>query len=122
MKGYVYFIQAGDDGPIKVGYTTHPEIRLGRLQVANPETLHLRAVIWVRERGVEVSLHKEFAAHRIRGEWFHPHSDLWAYIRRAADPFFALKLATPEPELDPALAPDDDDFNLELLEAAEESA
>lgn len=119
---WVYFIQRGDDGPIKVGYTTHPEVRLARLQIANPETLYLRAAVRVRERAVEVALHKTFARHHIRGEWFHPHSDLLDVIARAADPSFALKLAVPEPEPDPALAPDDDDFNIELLEAAEGAA
>lgn len=119
MRGFVYFIQAGDDGPIKVGYTTHPEVRLARLQVGNPETLYLRAAIRVKERAVEVALHATFARHRIRGEWFHPHADLLALIAQATDPTFALMIAPTEPVPDPRLAPDDDDFNIELLEGDE---
>jgi hypothetical protein len=40
MKGVVYFVQAGDGGPIKIGPTTNDiRERVKRLQTGNPENL-----------------------------------------------------------------------------------
>ena len=115
--GFVYFAQSETGGPIKIGWTTHPEVRLARLQVGNPERLVLIALILVRERAIEPALHKKFAAHRIRGEWFHPHPDVLEVVewlnRNAATG--GLRLATAA-DLDPDYEPEDEDYDIELLE------
>jgi len=68
----VYVIQAGDDGPVKIGYTSGPaEKRLRGLQTGNPYKLRILKVFDGDERH-ESELHRRFAGHRIRGEWFDP--------------------------------------------------
>jgi hypothetical protein len=68
----IYFIQAASGGPIKIGVSDNPEVRLKDLQCSHHERLVLRRVM---EGGaaLERELHARFADHRIRGEWFHPH-------------------------------------------------
>lgn len=73
---WIYFIQEGDDGPVKIGSTTKTvERRLSALQGSNPRELRLLAAV---QTGValEREFHEVFAEHRIRGEWFHPHEDI----------------------------------------------
>lgn len=70
----IYFIQAGEDGPIKIGYTlgtANFKHRFRMLQTGNHEKLRLRALV---EGGpeIEICLHQRFEHHRYRGEWFNP--------------------------------------------------
>lgn len=68
----IYFIQAGDDGPIKIGYAARSvERRIAVLQAGNHRTLHIRRVV-EGNRLTETWLHRHFAAHRIDREWFRP--------------------------------------------------
>ena len=79
----IYFIQCGDEkGPIKIGFAIDPEKRLYRLQCANPCELTLLKAIH-SDVGDEGRLHAQFGHLRIRGEWFEPGDDLWAYIKEA---------------------------------------
>jgi hypothetical protein len=76
---YVYFIQAGDGGPIKIGIARSPERRLIELQVGNHAKLRILALTpggWGEER----ALHDKFAALRLNGEWFDPAPELLSYI------------------------------------------
>jgi hypothetical protein len=57
-KCIVYFIQAGENGPVKIGYTYEPEKRLIAMRVVPGN------------RYGERRLHQHFAHLRIRGEWF----------------------------------------------------
>jgi hypothetical protein len=70
----VYFIQAGEDGPVKIGVARDIRSRRTDSQIAHYQVLHIRGCI--RERRspelAEEALHKHFAQHRIRGEWFAP--------------------------------------------------
>jgi hypothetical protein len=66
---WIYFIQRGEDGPIKIGISNNPFKRLETFQTASDEKLHIRGVF----RGTtadEALLHQKFAAQRLRGEWF----------------------------------------------------
>lgn len=66
-----YFVQAVDGGPIKIGKSSGVGLatRLRGLQCGNPRELRFTRIL----RGdVENFLHSEFAADRIRGEWFRP--------------------------------------------------
>lgn len=80
---FVYFIQAGDGGPIKIGLADDPDARCAFLQVGNHEDLVLLAV---RPGSMtdERELHSRFAAGRLRGEWFRADTPgLRAEIHRA---------------------------------------
>jgi Meiotically up-regulated gene 113 len=66
---FVYFIQAGDTGPVKIGLANEPETRTRTLQTGNHRELHLRHVI-PGDEGIERQLHDRFREARIRGEWF----------------------------------------------------
>lgn len=65
----VYFIRAGEDGPVKIGKSVDAESRLRALQTSHYETLILMRVV----KGdclVESWYHKKYEDKRIRGEWF----------------------------------------------------
>jgi hypothetical protein len=66
---FVYFIQEGPHGPVKIGKANHPLKRMSDLQTGNPEQLHLRHVV-PGDRLLEKQLHHRFREARIRGEWF----------------------------------------------------
>jgi integrase len=63
----VYFIQSGDR--VKIGWSADVSDRITALQTGTPEPLHVIHVI-PGEREDERRFHIEFAAQRIRGEWF----------------------------------------------------
>lgn len=65
----VYFIQAGGNGPVKIGRTEDPENRLRYLQTAHYEELQIIRVI---DGGAETEawLHRHYSRWRVRGEWF----------------------------------------------------
>ena len=63
-----YFVRCAS-GYVKIGRSCNPEARLRELQAANPEPLVLLHVI---EGDQERRLHRQFAAHRVTGEWFRP--------------------------------------------------
>lgn len=70
-KSTIYFIQRGDSGPVKIGISRNVQSRLKTLQISCPEPLFVRLTV----RGTsedERGFHREFAAHRLSGEWFAP--------------------------------------------------
>lgn len=67
--GFVYFIQAGKNGPIKIGWTTSLEERIDALQTGCPFRLRVLAAIEGTKQD-EAAYHRQFAEHRMRGEWF----------------------------------------------------
>lgn len=70
--GYVYFIQSGFGGPVKIGWAaTSVECRMKELQTGNPETL---VVLGFMPGAItlESELHRKFREFSIRGEWFWP--------------------------------------------------
>jgi hypothetical protein len=76
---WCYAIQAGDDGPIKIGLTRNPAQRIKTLQTANAYKLRGLAA-WRCVPIVEKAFHLEFADSRLHGEWFAPTPKLleWA--------------------------------------------
>jgi len=76
----IYFIQAGKNGPIKIGHTNNKvSNRMASMQVGCPYELRL---LWTLNGDIkdEFNLHEMFKHERIRGEWFHPSKDLVDYI------------------------------------------
>lgn len=75
----IYFIQAEQGGPVKIGYTTGETIaaRLSSLQTSCPFPLRvLRTMPGTTQD--ERALHARFADARLHGEWFHPTDELIA--------------------------------------------
>lgn len=80
----IYFIQAQGIGHIKIGFTDgDPLVRMSQLQPSSPVPLVLMATTSGTQE-VEKQLHKRFAEHRVRGEWFKPVSELLTYIAECA--------------------------------------
>jgi T5orf172 domain len=79
--GFVYFIQAGEGWPIKIGWSRDPAERLRTLQRAHGQVLTILALLPDAKVAKERELHKQFAAYRLEGEWFQPSVELLAYIR-----------------------------------------
>lgn len=81
--GEIYFVAFAEGGPIKIGFTSNFEYRLQHLQTSCPYELTVLA----RVEGTtadERQMHRQFADHQIRGEWFEPHADILAEIERLA--------------------------------------
>lgn len=66
----VYFIQAGENGPVKIGYATDVAHRCRDLQTGHYEALRIIRVIETANSTAERWLHRHFDAERLRGEWF----------------------------------------------------
>lgn len=77
--GFIYFIQVGHEGPVKIGWSANPTKRLASLQTAHHEKLYLRGCKQGSSQD-EASLHAELRQYRINGEWFDPHDDVFAQI------------------------------------------
>ena len=77
----IYFVQRGQAGPIKIGYTSKDDVRdrIANLQTASPEPLNLLGCIdGGREK--EQALHRLFSAHRLHGEWFDATPKIFIYL------------------------------------------
>lgn len=78
---YTYFVQAGDDGPIKIGWTKNLLVRLRTLSAMWPVPLQLLGVI---KGNVEAQCHARFADFRLGGEWFDASPVVLDFIRANA--------------------------------------
>lgn len=83
---YIYFLRpAGQpDGPIKIGCSHLPMERLRIYFQWSPVPLDLVAMCGGQHLGVERRLHLMFKDAHSHGEWFHPSSDLEAFVARVA--------------------------------------
>jgi hypothetical protein len=78
---FIYFIQQGNAGPIKIGYTKYDlYARFKRLQTGNPLPLRVLAIIDGADTRTEISLHTRFSSCRLNGEWFAPTEELIKFI------------------------------------------
>lgn len=74
-SGSVYFLQAVDGGPIKIGFTRGKVAkRLKAIQACSPVELVLIGARKDVGLHVEMALHHRLAADRLHGEWFSPSS------------------------------------------------
>lgn len=81
----VYFVQAGDAGPVKIGVSADVDKRITELQVSAPSELRLLAVISDAGADVERRLHTEYADELMRGEWYRPCERLMALVQKVND-------------------------------------
>ena len=70
--GFIYVIQWGDDGPVKIGQAIDPKSRMAELQIANWMQLKLAAAVPVIGplTPIEKSAHRLAIMHLLSGEWF----------------------------------------------------
>lgn len=76
-----YFVQAGKDGPIKIGSTRNLIVRLRTLATMSPIPLRLLGVM---KGDHEERCHLRLGAFRIHGEWFVPADTVLEFIRENA--------------------------------------
>lgn len=87
MLGSLYFIQEGEAGAIKIGWTTNdPERRRDNLQIGNSDQLRLIAIVPDVSQEVEFEWHARFRAHQKRSEWFFPVATLLSAIAEQTPP------------------------------------
>lgn len=75
----VYFVQAKNNGLIKIGFTSNLKSRLSDLSSMSPVPLELLAFT-EGDCNLERELHSTFANHRSHGEWFYPSDELIRFI------------------------------------------
>jgi len=75
----VYFVQAGRNGPIKIGTTNDIARRLTQLQIGSPEEIMLVGMA-AGDGELEDEWHQRFDSFRLRGEWFKPDASLLTAI------------------------------------------
>jgi len=74
-RGFIYFIQMGDVGPIKIGYAKNCNKRLTDLQISNPYKLNLiyfTPANMEDEQFVHRLLRTKYPELCLSGEWYHP--------------------------------------------------
>jgi hypothetical protein len=77
----VYVVQAGKEGPVKIGWTKGPvEKRLGMLQVGCPDLLNLLYVFVKGDRNLEKFLHRRLHHHWYRGEWYYYDEEMHKFL------------------------------------------
>lgn len=76
----VYFIAAGDHGPIKIGFASNLRRRLHGLQTGNHEYLKVLGWISPGTKEIEKQLHHDLRRHRIHGDWFQPTDEVWNLV------------------------------------------
>lgn len=114
VSGFIYFVRAGDAGPIKVGYAGNVRRRLSTLQIGCPCPL----ILLHHEPGSladEVEWHWRLRDFRVRGEWFRPNWMLHRHLKAhgvAMDAYVPLPFDQTEKRLD-------DEFRQQLRDRLE---
>jgi hypothetical protein len=75
FSSYVYFLQQGEGGPIKIGRAGAVGVRVDRLQTGSPTKLKLLCAVPGGGR-LEAALQHAFAQGKMEGEWFKPTREL----------------------------------------------
>lgn len=92
----IYFIQDGDDGPIKIGYSDNVLRRIRDLRTGTHQNLRLLLAIG---GGVEqeAQLHERFSFAHKKGEWFWPVNALIDFVDGYTLPPVELAPVEPPP-------------------------
>lgn len=73
----IYFVQAEEGGPVKIGRTKDPKARLASLQTGSAVPLVVRRLFAGGARA-EAEIHERLDDYRLGGEWFSPSRDVAA--------------------------------------------
>lgn len=73
----IYFLRAGPDGPVKIGWSSDPQKRAKLLQCGNPQGFELIRTLEA-PRWAESWFHRCFASLAVGGEWFSYSPDMLA--------------------------------------------
>ncbi len=95
---YVYFIQQGEDGPIKIGKSHDPHERLAQLQTGSAYELRLLGFCVESPGRDESSFHEKFAEHHLRGEWFNMRPEIYSEATELGTPNKLEEIARLEAE------------------------
>ena len=114
----IYFIQQGDTGPIKIGYSKDIDKRLYSLQSASPHPLK---VIGTAQGSMkdEYDIQQKFLYCRLSGEWFEPSLDLIKYISTIDGKILTIQDDKNPDSLDTLLAKIETDKIIEALKENE---
>jgi hypothetical protein len=84
VQEYVYFAQAGTNGPIKIGTSRNLTRRIAAMQMYSPHGIRLLAT---EPGGVEAerAYHHRFNSAALAGEWFQPTPELLALIAQIVE-------------------------------------
>lgn len=86
-RQHVYFMQIGNNGPIKIGIAENIASRLADLETGCPWPLKVIAHIPNGGMAVERKLHRRFSSFRMSGEWFSPSPELLSFIAKECQPW-----------------------------------
>lgn len=86
-KGLIYFVSWEDDlHHVKIGYSTGLQKRFSDFLIANWRCLVVRKVLHAAlGQEDELLLHRQFAAHRIAGEWFNLSPSIVRFLEKEGD-------------------------------------
>ena len=77
---WLYLMQIGDEGPVKIGVTHDVEARRKTLSTASPYPINVRFIgVGLAHR--ERMLHARFDHLRMNGEWFRSSPEIFDYFR-----------------------------------------
>lgn len=93
LTDFVYFAQAGDGGPIKIGTSRRVAHDLNRIQSEIPFTLNTLKVV-DGGRTLESKLHKALSDYHIRSDWYEPSGPLMSLVSSFEDQSHKLGLTT----------------------------
>lgn len=100
---FVYFVQAGKRGAIKIGIARNIERRILSMQTGNAYELHLLAAIPCKSRAqakdFEGRLHRFFGRQKIRGEWFMNNINVKKAVDRFSETINPLHMAATGKEI-----------------------
>lgn len=110
IESYVYFVQAVNGGPVKIGVARDVKKRLLGIQNGNPSELVVRNAL-PGDRVEEGALHMHFTRHRLKGEWFEPVPELLELLDATEWPawLMAVRRSSERIERQVALAPSRDE-------------
>jgi hypothetical protein len=74
-QGEIYVVRGSQTGSFKIGFSENATRRIKSLQTSSPEKLEVVCVA-LGSLEEEKSLHAKLSRHRIKGEWYQPHTEI----------------------------------------------
>jgi hypothetical protein len=80
---YIYCLQSGATGRIKIGTTAKPVSRFANYRTHSSEPLTIIGM-WFGDVKAEARIHERFKVLKVSGEWFRESDDLMAFIAKSS--------------------------------------